>query len=741
MRPRIAARPARPRRRSRPALAAAVLLAALAVAAPPRRAPAVAQPPAPATRAYVLPADRWFGETRAVAAEGDRAYVSVGRAVAVVDIGDLAGPRLLGRSAPLAAGPYDRELALITEIAVSGRWLWAITGNSYGDGDRGNVVAVFDVEDPTRPRLQAVVPTPPERSVVGIAARGSVGVVAYADYRPARGIVTDSGLLAVRLDATGSPRVVGQWYPGDPLNQPYGLAWAGDTLVVNGEGYIGRMRVIDVGEDKVRFELLGFAVPDRRWNQLAVDGCRLYASEYVYRTPGADDFTVFDICADPPRRLGGSFKPIDGFFGPRDLVKGISGASWGGRNLVFMSDASGGLWTIDATDPASITWLADARLEPVTTTAACIGDTAVAGSRLVVAGCGLAVVAMGDGAAGPRLVGRLRHPPLASEGADSTWMSRPAIVAADDILVAARLNALSTIEWGRDAAPSVAGQVVINPNGDQWSHSVVDVAVAGGSVWIADDHEAPGVFGFDIRDPRRPVRAATLLDGVFSTALAADGALLVVAALETIQLFDVSSPTAPALVGTLDRVDPFPDIGEMLLADGRLYVASRAGLDTVDVGVPSAPAPGPFDHAAPLEDAAVGDDWIVTLGRDAVRVYDRAAAKAGSLAPVARIPLPAVAASPLDLPPYTDVNLGRIGDRTIAVVSHDRALYAIDITDPTAPVFGVRYDFPVPSEWITVAGDSIYLMSSHTADLSRLDLGVLLVEGVLRLPYLANGGL
>jgi len=235
MRHRTAARRAR---FARPALAAAVLLAALAVAAPPRRPPAAAQPPAPPGRPYVRPADRWFGETRAVAAEGDRAYVSVGRAVAVADIGDPAGPRLLGRTAPLAAGPYDRDLTLITEIAVSGRWLWAITGNSFGDGDRGNVVAVFDVEDPARPHLQAVVPTPPDRSVFGIAARGSVGVLAYADYGPTRGIVRSSGLIAVRLDATGSPHVVGQWLPGDPLNQPYGLTWTGDTLVVNGEGSV-----------------------------------------------------------------------------------------------------------------------------------------------------------------------------------------------------------------------------------------------------------------------------------------------------------------------------------------------------------------------------------------------------------------------------------------------------------------------------------------------------------------------
>lgn len=465
----------------------------------------------------------------------------------------------------------------------------------------------------------------------------------------------------------------------------------------------------------------------------------MYASEYVYRTPGADDFTVYDICADPPRRLFGSSRALNGFLEPRDLVKGISAASWGGRHLVFMSDAAGGLWTIDATDPTSITWTAHSRIEPATTTPACVGDTAVAGSRLVVAGCGLAVLAMGEGATGPHLVGRLRHPPLASEGEDSAWVSRPAIVAVDEVLLVARMNALSTIEWRRDAAPSVAGQVIINPNGDQWSHAIVDVAAAGDRVWIADDHEAPGVFGFDVRDPRRPVRAGSLLDGVISTALAADETLLAVADLGSVQLFDVSSPAAPARVGSLNRVDPFPDVGAMLLADGRLYVASRAGLDTIDVSDPSAPSPGPFDHAAPLADAAVGDEWIVTLGRDAVRVYDRAAAKTGSLVPVARIRLPASAPSPLDLPPYADVNLGRSGDRTIAVVSNDLSLHAIDITDPTAPVFGVPYVFPVPSEWITVAGDNVFLMSYETDDLSRLDLGVLLVRGVLRLPYLANG--
>lgn len=721
----------------RPALATAVLLTALAVAAPPRRPPVAAQPPVPPGRPYVRPADRWFGETRAVAAEGDRAYYAVGRAIAVADIGRADGPRLLGRSAPLAPGPHDRELTLITDIAVSGRWLWAVTGNSFGDGDRGNVVAVFDVEDATRPHLQAVVPTPPNRNVIGIAARGSVGVLAYADYGPARGIVTDSGLLAVRLDATGSPHVVGRWYPGDPLNQPYGLAWAGDTLVVNGDGYFGRVRVVDVGDGGVRFEPLGFAVPDGRWNQLAVDGCRVYASEYVYRTPGADEFTVYDVCADPPRRLFGSRRALNSSPEPRDLVKGISAASWGGRNLVFMSDAAGGLWTIDATDPTSITWTADSLLVPVTTTDACLGDTAVAGSRLVVAGCGLAVLAMGDGAAWPHLVGRLRHPPLASEGWDSDLAFRPGIWADNDVILTARMNTLSTIAWDGIAAPAVQGQVPIRPSGSHGSHTVMDIAVASGIAWVADD-PGTGVFGFDVADPGRPVRVATVPDSSFPAAIAADGPLLAMAGSGPIQLFDVADPAAPTLVGSLHETDVIFDNGEMFLADGRLFVATRTGLDTYLVRDPMTPTTGPSDHSASLADAALDQRWIVTLGRDAIRVYDRAAAKTGTLVPAALVPLAAGQAPSSEPPRFFHLNLGHVGDRVVAIASNDRSLLPIDITDPAMPMIGVLHTYPAPAESIAVSGDRVYLVSQATADLSRLDLGVLLVGSVLRLPYLAN---
>ena len=128
-----------------------------------------------------------------------------------------------------------------------------------------------------------------------------------------------------------------------------------------------------------------------------------------------------------------------------------------------------------------------------------------------------------------------------------------------------------------------------------------------------------------------------------------------------------------------------------VLTDGRLYIASRAGLDAYDVGDPSAPVPGPFDHAVPLWDAALNEDWIVTLAHDQIQVYDRAAAKAGTLAPVALIPLPASEASPFnpfDFPRYTDVNLGRVADHPIVVVSNERSLLAIDITDPAIPIIG-----------------------------------------------------
>ncbi|MCC7020658.1 MAG: hypothetical protein IT332_12925 [Ardenticatenales bacterium] len=720
------------------AVALAALTAATLAAAPPLRpadAHALAQPPAPATRPYVRPADRWFGETRAVAVEGDRAYYSVGRAVAVADIGDPAGPRLIGRSAPLATGRDDVAPTPITDMAVSGRWLWAITGSGK-DG-----VALFDVQDPNRPVLRAIVPMAPERSIEAIVARERHAVLVYAEFDADRGRVAASGLLAVRVDPSGAPHVAGQWIPDEPLNQPHDLVWTGDTLVVSGGYFVGRMSVTLTGEDGIRLEPAGFASYDGLpMNQLAADGCRVYGSYRADRSAGVGQVRIFDVCADVPRQLGMSDQPSGTFAGPRDMVRGISAATWGGRNLVFMTDAAGGMWTIDATDPTSMTWSADSLIEPVTTTPACLGDTAVAGPRLVASGCGLAVLEMKGGAALPQWVGRLPHPPLSWEGGDVLSPRGPAIWAEGDDILIARMNVLSTIDWVADAPPAVVGQIAVHPNGDQWSYAVLDIAVADDTAWMADV-QSGGLFGFDVRDRRRPVRVAQLQLTGWQEFIAADGDVLATVEGDgPIRLFDVADAAAPRPVGTIDRPGPVLYEGEMLLADGRLYVASRAGLEIYDVGDPSAPMAGPFDHAVPLWDAALNEDWIVTLAHDQIRVYDRAAAKAGTLAPVALIPLPPSEPSPFEFPRFIDVNLGRVGDHPIVIASGERSLLAIDIADPAIPIIGTPYLYTDPAFSITVAGDRIFLVSEPHAGIARLDLGLLLVGSVLRLPFLANLG-
>jgi hypothetical protein len=727
------------------ALALSALAAAtLAAASPPRRpadARALAQPPAPATRPYVRPADRWFGETRAVAVEGDRAYYSVGRAVAVADIGDPAGPRLIGRSAALAAGRDDYAPTPITDMAVSGRWLWAITGRGK-DG-----VALFDVQDPNRPVLRAIVPMAPERSIEAIVARGTDAVLLYADYEVIRLGVETSGLLALQLDPSGMPHVVGHWSPAESSGRVYAVALSAASLVVSGvdgggDGFVGRLQVNSSGEGRIVFEPVGFtSYKGLLMNRIVVDGCRLYGGYGADWSQGGGNVKVFDVCADLPRRLGDSELPFFGHIVPRMMISGVSATTWGGRNLVFLPEATGGVWAVDATDPTSFTWSATSLIEPVTTTPACLGDTAVAGSRLVVSGCGVAVLEMKEGATLPQIVGRLRHPPLSWEGGDVLGARGPAIWAEGDDILITRMNALSTIDWGSDAPPTVVGQIAVHPNGDQWSYAVLDIAVADDTVWLADV-QSGGLFGFDVRDRRRPVRVAQLPD--WQEFIAADGnTLATVGGDGPIQLFDVTDAAEPRPVGEIDRPGPDLYTGEMFLADGRLYIASRAGLDAYDVGDPSAPVPGPFDHAVPLWDAALNEDWIVTLAHDQIQVYDRAAAKAGTLAPVALIPLPASEASPFnpfDFPRYTDVNLGRVADHPIVVVSNERSLLAIDITDPAIPIIGTPYVYTYPAFSIAVAGDRIFLVSEPHAGVARLDLGVLLVGSVLRLPFLANLG-
>lgn len=185
-------------------------------------------------------------------------------------------------------------------------------------------------------------------------------------------------------------------------------------------------------------------------------------------------------------------------------------------------------------------------------------------------------------------------------------------------------NEFFTIDVTDPASPSISGQLALggDPN---------DIAVSGNYAYIASSDDSGELTVVDISTPTSPTSAATFnLTAANSGNANSDGLAVVIGKTDYVYLtrstsggkefyvFDVSTPTAPSLVGLVDLNG---DINEVAASGNYAYGASSDNsqeFQVIDVTTVSAPA---LATSLDLDEGdTTADGFSITLGSNTVYI-------------------------------------------------------------------------------------------------------------------------
>jgi PKD repeat protein len=176
-----------------------------------------------------------------------------------------------------------------------------------------------------------------------------------------------------------------------------------------------------------------------------------------------------------------------------------------------------------------------------------------------------------------------------------------------------------------------------------------------------------------------------------------DGGLAVIAGGIEGYIFDVSDPTTPAFLAS---IDPYGYVDDMLIDGDLAYIAAdRGGIHVVDVSDPSDPTViGTAETCDAYRIAKYDDTVFVGCYDDGLSVVDVSSST-----------------EPREI--------GRLdGFRAVEVVATGGILYArdwdtgihiVDVSDPTTPVYLSALGVPTPSHQPTVNGDRLFVPTSR----------------------------
>ncbi|UCC64186.1 MAG: hypothetical protein JSV36_03775, partial [Anaerolineae bacterium] len=325
---------------------------------------------------------------RAVAVQGDFAYVGFGAQLAILDLAGNGQPRREG---------YVVLPDPVLDIAVAGAHVYAATG--YGG------LHVIDAADPAAAVARGTYYA--GSNVTGVVA---VGGLLY---------VTSDGLRVMDLAEPGAPVESGAYRPADPTASLGKVAAVVDdyayTITYSGYSRAGELRILDVSDPGAPVEVGNLAF-GARVHDAAVAG----DFAFLLVGQGVPRLAVVDI-ADPGH--------------PAEVELDLT-TPWLGQSLAVAGqylylaypeggEGDGGLQILDVADPGHP--VARGRYAGL---AAPAGDVAVAGERAyVAAGDGLVVVNVSDPTR-PTGAGAYEFETLPGTGRDVAVAGRYAYVAA-----------------------------------------------------------------------------------------------------------------------------------------------------------------------------------------------------------------------------------------------------------------------------------------------------------------------
>ncbi len=627
------------------------------------------------------------GATRAVAVQGDYAYLNVGPRLVILDVADPTRPVVAGQSAVLPgfeslalAGDPSTDFAkhppegapaeppALPGTCVQGK---CVTAGASGTGQTCAYVAageggvrILDVSNPTAP----------------------VEVGFYATPGPAWSItvVGDPSADFAKHPPEGTPAeppaLPGTCVQGKCVTA--GASGAGPVYayVAAGDG----LHVLDVSDPSAPVKIGFYPTPDAALD-VAIVGNTAYVAEVYSETDDPRErggLRILDL-SDPaqPNEIG--FYPMnpsqaDEFERP-NAPRGARGVAVAGDPsagsgpvyvyLTYRTFKRGGLRVVDVSDPAHPSQVGDFQDYVYY-----VSDVAVAGNIAYVAtgvNMGLLVLDLSD-PAGP-------------------------VVLADEVPGAAR--GVATVEDRLFIADEFGGLHIADISDP--AHAVEvgfydalgdarQVTVAGDRAYVTDGLR--DLWLVEVSDPAHPVPLGAYTAPGSIEAIALAGNILYVAAETTgLQAVDVSDPRHPTLIGAYAT----PGLAHgVAVARGHAYVADGK-LHVLDVANPAAPIlVNVLEPAARVEDVVIAGDTAY-LTNDRLHILD--------LSDVAQ---------PVEVGLYEAP--GIISDWIVAgghiyvIVSGD--LYIVNVSDPTHPIEVGFFEAPGYVSGVAVSQNYAYLV-------------------------------
>ena len=568
------------------------------------------------------------GDVTAVAVEGERAAIGLGRAVRALDITHPANPALLGQPlgfpgvvsalafATTAPGQAQRPPAFLYVVAdatlfvvdFSNPALPALVGSCAlaGAGKDMAVTAVpaetggwlisayvaageaglriIEVSDPAQPREVGYYDTP------------------WFTWRVATDLTSRPGeIYAHVIDKLGSLRIVRVTDAAHPVLVATHAGVYGDVAVTEGYAYVsgdGGITILDLSDitqpRQVSSSSAGgwvYFIP-----RLAI------AQNRAFVVGESGNMAMADV-TDPRR----PFFYVERFWTRTAPAEVIALPTLPGQEnaLVYVASGRHGLQIIswaDVTHPERIGWLDPPGNTHAVTIAATADST-------------LAYVSDRDGDLHIVDVNQSENPHQLGSY-DSTGMTWSVALAGDVAYVAAGEQGLHMVDMHDRARPQKLGSF------SPFDSFIRDVVVMGHYAY-ASDHRHGRLFVLDVADPERP-RLAKIFDspgGAYAVA-AVENLIYLADGMGGLRIVDVSKPDSPAEVGSWQS----PGVATDVVVSGTLaYVAGHnKGLHIVDVSNPAQPQlVATFDTPGLVWGVAVEGAWVYLAdGPAGVRLLD-----------------------------------------------------------------------------------------------------------------------
>ena len=540
------------------------------------------------------------GSTKAVAVQGNYAYLGVGPRVLVLDISNSTHPTFVGQSPVLPGVVHDLVVAG-SHAYVASRWAG---------------LRILNVADPTRPVEVGSFDTP--GSAMGVAVVSNHAFVADGSSG-SYGQSTSSGLHVINVADPTHPVEVGMCATVGAANGVAiagSYAYVGDQGIWNGTQSVGAgLRIISIA-DLSHPKLVG-GLEDLSASAVAVSG------KYVFAASGYSGMKAIDVSDSSHPVVVGTYSL--GGFEAYDLV--VQGT------LAYVVGGWRGLAIVDVSNPANPTALNRLQMD------GSLQGVFVAGDKVYVAaeyGVGLRIVNV----ATPTQASEIGSYETKGWTGDSVVAGNTAYIATagsalriTDIKYPASLKDLSYIRYGAYRLGqdhiAVAGdyayiayqaeglQIIdvadpTNPTLAGFYDSPGDangIAVAGGYAYLADG--STGLSIIAVTDPANPVQVGSFdtfgtafgVTVVGNRAYVADGSA-------GLRIFDVSTPSLPTEIGFYDTAGSTKSVS---IVGNCAYIADSGGLRIVDVSNPATPAEVSYRQiTGNTEDVAMAGNYAFT---------------------------------------------------------------------------------------------------------------------------------